>query len=91
MWGKHLEILGVDGDRKWDQLTSELRHFVDCVKSGTTPRVTGEDGREALSIAERVMASLRAHPWCGAAGGPTGMPPPAGKLFESAKSISGAA
>ncbi len=94
VWGKHLEILGVDGDRKWDQLTSELRHFVDCVKSGATPRVTGEDGREALSIAERVLASLRAHAWNGSAGGPTGptgMPPPAGKLFESAKSISGAA
>ncbi len=94
VWGKHLEILGVDGDRKWDQLTSELRHFVDCVKSGATPRVTGEDGREALSIAERVLASLRAHTWNGEAGGPTGptgMPPPAGKLFESAKSVSGAA
>lgn len=95
VFGKHLEVLGVDGDRKWDQLTSELRHFVDSVKNGTTPRVTGEDGREALSIAERVLASARAHQWCGTADGPTGptnMPTPAGKLFESGKNInSGAA
>ena len=94
VWGRHLEILGVDGDRKWDQLTSELRHFVDCVKTGNTPRVTGEDGRDALAIAERVLASLRAHQWNGTADdrvGPTGMPQPAGKLFESAKSVSGAA
>ncbi|MCU0704729.1 MAG: Gfo/Idh/MocA family oxidoreductase [Fimbriiglobus sp.] len=94
VWGKHLEIVGIDGDRKWDQLTSELRHFVDCVKSGSTPRVTGEDGREALSIAERVLASVRSHQWNGTPDGcvgPTGMPPPAGKLFESAKNVSGAA
>ncbi len=95
VFGKHLEVLGVDGDRKWDQLTSELRHFVDCVKSNSTPRVTGEDGRDALSIAHRVLASVRAHQWNGAAGGPTGptnMPTPAGKLFESGRKVnSGAA
>ncbi len=94
VFGKHLEVLGVDGNRKWDQLTNELRHFVDCVRSGSTPRVTGEDGRDALAMAEQILASLRNHAWTNDPAGPRGpsnMPAPAGKLFESAKSVSGAA
>ena len=86
IFGKHLEVLSVDGNRKWDQLTNELRHFLDCVKSGATPRVTGEDGRDALAIAEHILSAVRSHPWTGDAAGPTGpnnMPTPAGKLFES--------
>ena len=86
IFGRHLEVLSVDGDRKWDQLTSELRHFVDCVKFGRTPRVTGEDGRDALALAERIQASLHAHAWNGENThfkGPNGMPTPQGKLFES--------
>jgi predicted dehydrogenase len=94
IFGRHLEVLGVDGNRKWDQLTNELRHFIDCVKTGATPRVTGEDGRDALAIAERILTAVRAHPWTGDPAGPTGptdMPAPAGKLFEAAKAASGAA
>jgi predicted dehydrogenase len=90
VFGKHLEVLAVDGNRKWDQLTNELRHFIDCVKTGATPRVTGEDGRDALAIAERILASVRSHAWTADPAGPTGptnMPPPAGKLFESGKSV----
>ena len=37
VFGKHLEVLGVDGDRKWDQLTSELRHFVELREDRTPP------------------------------------------------------
>jgi len=90
VFGKHLEVLAVDGNRKWDQLTNELRHFVDCVKTGATPRVTGEDGRDALAIAELILTSVRSHAWNADPTGPTGptnMPPPVGKLFESGKSV----
>jgi predicted dehydrogenase len=86
VFGRHLEVLNVDGDRRGDQLTAELRHFVDCVRTGRTPRVTGEDGRDALALAERVLASLRAHQWEGRPDGATGpnrMPEPAGRLFQS--------
>ena len=72
-----------------DQLTAELRHFVDCVRTGRRPRVTGEDGREALALAERVLASVRSHSWDGRADGPTGptkMPRPAGWLFDVPRS-----
>lgn len=88
VFGRHLQVRYVDGDRKGDQLTSELRHFIDCVRTGRTPRVTGEDGREALAVAERILASVRCHEWEGRADGPVGpnrMPRPAGWLFEIPK------
>ena len=40
VFGRYLQVLNLDGDRKGDQLTAELRHFVDCVRTGRTPRVT---------------------------------------------------
>lgn len=89
VFGRYLEVRNVDGDRKWDQLTNELRHFVECVKHNRTPRVTGEDGRDALALAERILASVRSHQWTGMPDqfvGPMNMPAPAGKLFEQAKS-----
>jgi len=86
VFGRHLEVLGIDGDRNGDQLTSELRHFVDCVKFGRTPRVTGEAGRDALALAHRVLDALSNHQWEGipnAHVGPNSMPKPAGKIFPS--------
>lgn len=85
VYGRHLEVQMVESDRRSDQLTAELRHFVDCVRSGSTPRVTGEAGRDALALAHRVLDCVRAHQWEGTpdgAVGPNRMPPPAGKLFE---------
>jgi predicted dehydrogenase len=86
VYGRHLEVLNVDGDRKHDQLTAELRHFIDCVRTRRTPRVTGEDGRDALALAHRVLDAVRSHQWEGTpdgAVGPHHMPKPAGKLFEA--------
>jgi len=85
-FGRHLEVFGVDGDRNGDQLTAELRHFLDCVRSGRTPRVSGEAGRDALALAHRVLEALRQHQWEGhaeGAVGPNQMPAPIGKLFPS--------
>jgi len=85
MFGKHLEVLHVDGDRNGDQLTAELRHFIDCVRHNRTPRVTGEDGRDALALAHRVLEAVGAHQWEGTpdgAVGPHRMPKIAGLLFD---------
>ncbi len=85
VFGRHLQVKYSDGDRKADPLTAELRHFIDCVRTGRTPRVTGEDGRDALELAERILVSLRSHSWEGHADGPLGpnrMPRPAGWLFD---------
>ena len=85
VFGRYLQVLHLDEDRKCDQLTSELRHFVDCVRTGRRPRVTGEDGRDALELAERILAAIRCHEWNGTAGGPVGagaFPRPSGWLFQ---------
>ena len=84
MFGRYLQVLNLDGDRKGDQLTAELKHFVDCVRTGNQPRVTGRAGRDALELAERVLTALRTHQWEGASDGPLGpgsLPTPAGYLF----------
>lgn len=89
LFGRHLQVMHVDGDRKGDQLTAELRHFVDCVRYGRPPRVSGEDGRDALALAERILSSVRTHEWEGqptGAIGPNQMPSPLGWLFETARS-----
>ena len=88
VFGKHMETAELDCARDHDQLTAELRHFVGVVRTGRTPRVTGEDGRDALALADRVLASVQRHSWSGTADGPfgpKGMPAPLGKLFEPAQ------
>jgi len=85
VFGKHMETLELDCVRDHDQLTAELRHFVGCVRSGRMPRVSGEDGRDALALADRILASVQRHHWDGSVDGPVGpkaMPLPLGKLFE---------
>ena len=42
------------GGRVGGALAAELRHFVDCVRTGQEPAVTGEDGLAALRIATAV-------------------------------------
>ena len=84
VFGRYLQVLNLDGDRKGDQLTAELKHFVNCVRTGSRPRVSGVDGRDALELAERVLSALRNHPWEGSVGGPLGpggLPAPLGSLF----------
>ena len=85
-----MQVRTHDGEKAVDQLTAELRHFVDCVRTGSTPRVTGEAGRDALAVAERVLSALRAHQWEGhpdGATGPNRMPRPKGKLFDDAPAM----
>jgi predicted dehydrogenase len=68
-----------------DQLTRELRNFVDCVRTGSRPRVSGDDGLAAVTLATRVLTSLREHQWEGRPDGPKGpanMPLPIGRLFD---------
>jgi predicted dehydrogenase len=85
VFGKHMETLELDCVRESDQLSAELRHFVQCVRTGRRPRVTGADGRDALALADRILSSVQRHPWNGSLDGPLGpkaMPGPIGKLFD---------
>lgn len=85
VFSKHMETLELDCTREMDQLTAELKHFVHCVQTGRRPRVSGDDGRDALALADRILASVQRHPWNGQHDnhiGPKHMPAPLGKLFE---------
>lgn len=44
-------------------LLEELYDFATSVQSGQSPRVTGEQGRDTLVIAEQILAKIRAHRW----------------------------
>jgi predicted dehydrogenase len=44
---------------KLEPLAEELKHFVNCVKEGRNPQVTGEQGRDALEIALEIMRKIR--------------------------------
>jgi predicted dehydrogenase len=88
IFGRYLQVLSLYGDRKGDQLTSELKHFLQCVRTGNRPRVSGRDGRDALELAQRVLTALKNHQWEGSAHGPLGpggLPMPTGYLFSPAQ------
>ncbi len=44
-------------------LQAELDSFLDTVRSGCDPEVTGRDGRRALELAERISAEIQAQAW----------------------------
>jgi predicted dehydrogenase len=80
---QNVQTLCIEGQTQ-DQLTAELKHFVDCVRTNTQPMVSGREGREAIALAERIQASLRQHRWTGSASdfvGPWRLPPALGPLF----------
>ncbi|GBD36246.1 scyllo-inositol 2-dehydrogenase (NAD(+)) [bacterium HR36] len=58
LFGQWLEVREFEHN-EGDQLTEEIRHFLECIRTGKRPRVAGEDGRDAIALAERVLESIR--------------------------------
>ena len=44
-------------------ILQEQREFVAAVRHGDPVRVTGEQGRDALAVAEQILDSIRSHRW----------------------------
>lgn len=44
--------------KKEEPLKSELEHFINCVKSGRKPKVSGEHGRDALELAVEILNNM---------------------------------
>jgi predicted dehydrogenase len=80
LFTRHLELHTIDGKAQ-DQLTCELQEFIACVRSGDTPRVSGEDGLAAVNVAEQILNSLRSHQWDATSSGPMQLPASSGLLF----------
>jgi len=74
-------------ESKLDQLTAELSDFVECIRTGRQPKVTGEDGLAAVSVAQSIIANIGSHDWEGNGQhfGPLDLPIYQGPLFHEAK------
>ena len=46
-----------------EPLLAEIDSFANCILNGTSPVVSGAEGRRAIEAAERVLASMKANPW----------------------------
>ena len=55
-----------------DALALELDDFLDSIRTPRAPRVTGEHGRDAVALAERILRKIAAHAWDGRTAGPAG-------------------
>lgn len=56
--GISADCVGYDQDLFRDAYVAELADFTDCVRTGRTPAVGGEDARAALSIARAAIRSV---------------------------------
>ena len=45
-----------------EPLRAELASFAQCIREGTRPLVSGEDGLRALGVVERIVTYIREHP-----------------------------
>lgn len=57
---RDIEILRPRLD-KVDPLQQELAHFVNCIKTGRKPLVSGEHGRDALELALEILKNMALH------------------------------
>jgi len=55
-----------------DQLTAELFDFTCAVREQRAPRIDGRQARDAVALAERILAKIEAHAWNGNAQEPRG-------------------
>jgi len=55
-----------------DALALEIEDFVESIRTLRPPRVSGEAGRDALAVAEQILARIHTHAWDDAPDGPVG-------------------
>jgi predicted dehydrogenase len=64
-----VEPLAIDAT---NALADELADFAGAIREQRPPRVSGQQGRDAVAVAEAILESIRTHAWHGRAAGPTG-------------------
>ena len=55
-----------------DALTLELRDFLESIRTPRMPRVTGEQARQAIAVAEQILSKIHTHAWDDAPDGQMG-------------------
>ncbi len=68
---EHLRLEQLEVEQR-NAIGDELADFVDSIRRGRAPRVDGSQGRDALALAEQIVAAIGAHQWHGTAAGPIG-------------------
>ena len=61
--GELLDVSELSLEGLEQPLQAELDSFLQSVESGAVPEVTGQDGRRALELAERITKAIRAQSW----------------------------
>jgi predicted dehydrogenase len=68
---EHLPLEQIEAQPS-DAITAELVDFADSIRRGRQPRVSGEQARDAVSVAEEILAQISTHRWNGSEEGPIG-------------------
>jgi predicted dehydrogenase len=58
----HLRLNELAVDER-NALADQHQDFLDSIRQSREPRASGADGRDALVVAERVLAAIQAHQW----------------------------
>jgi hypothetical protein len=66
LFGTVLEMQKIDASSDTrEPLALELREFVEAVRGGRKPRVSGDEALAAMRVADLVLEGIRTHPWNG--------------------------
>ncbi len=68
---EHLPVRELQSDRV-DALTLQQGDFVDSIRASRQPRVSGEQARDAIALAEQVLLKIQDHTWDDSSCGPAG-------------------
>lgn len=62
IFGTILEVDQVQGEGR-EPLAVEIEDFVQAIRTGSRPKVTGHDALKAVRLADQILQSLRTHVW----------------------------
>jgi predicted dehydrogenase len=68
---EHLPCEQIEGEAV-DALQLELDDFVASIRRSRPPRVSGQQGRDAVAVAEQILSKIHTHAWDETADGPIG-------------------
>ena len=71
LMAEHLPLEQIQAE-PCDAITAELTDFAGAIREGRSPRVSGAAGRDAVAVAERVLAAIAHHAWDGTPEGTAG-------------------